>query len=162
MLPLDLHVLGLPLAFILSQDQTLHSKNVKLSPEILRHPKVPRNPNSSCALISLTSKKINVKLLFQHQRQPHRWSRRRSLLFILVLHCNTSKNVSVRKPGNPFPICGCKDKDFSARLPNIFFNIFHSLNLSPSESMEKTAKNFSPENNIRPFCYLCSRLPYTI
>ena len=26
-LPLDLHVLGLPLAFILSQDQTLHSKN---------------------------------------------------------------------------------------------------------------------------------------
>ena len=26
MLPLDLHVLGLPLAFILSQDQTLHCK----------------------------------------------------------------------------------------------------------------------------------------
>ena len=26
-LPLDLHVLGLPLAFILSQDQTLHCKN---------------------------------------------------------------------------------------------------------------------------------------
>jgi hypothetical protein len=25
-LPLDLHVLGLPLAFILSQDQTLHSR----------------------------------------------------------------------------------------------------------------------------------------
>jgi hypothetical protein len=30
-LPLDLHVLGLPLAFILSQDQTLHSiKNLLL------------------------------------------------------------------------------------------------------------------------------------
>ena len=27
MLPLDLHVLGLPLAFILSQDQTLRCKN---------------------------------------------------------------------------------------------------------------------------------------
>ena len=27
-LPLDLHVLGLPLAFILSQDQTLHSKSL--------------------------------------------------------------------------------------------------------------------------------------
>ena len=26
LLPLDLHVLGLPLALILSQDQTLHSK----------------------------------------------------------------------------------------------------------------------------------------
>ena len=25
--PFDLHVLGLPLAFILSQDQTLHCKN---------------------------------------------------------------------------------------------------------------------------------------
>jgi hypothetical protein len=30
-LPLDLHVLGLPLAFILSQDQTLHSMIFKLS-----------------------------------------------------------------------------------------------------------------------------------
>ena len=27
-LPLDLHVLGLPLAFILSQDQTLHCKKM--------------------------------------------------------------------------------------------------------------------------------------
>ena len=27
-LPLDLHVLGLPLAFILSQDQTLHCQKV--------------------------------------------------------------------------------------------------------------------------------------
>ena len=30
LLPLDLHVLGLPLALILSQDQTLHSKNRNL------------------------------------------------------------------------------------------------------------------------------------
>jgi hypothetical protein len=29
-LPLDLHVLGLPLAFILSQDQTLHCKKLSL------------------------------------------------------------------------------------------------------------------------------------
>ena len=37
-LPLDLHVLGLPLAFILSQDQTLHSKNfqVKISARFLK------------------------------------------------------------------------------------------------------------------------------
>ena len=94
MLPLDLHVLGLPLAFILSQDQTLHSKNVNLSPEILRHPKVPRNPNSSCALISLTSKKINVKLLFQHQRQPHRWSRRQHLLFFLYYTAILQRTLS--------------------------------------------------------------------
>ena len=29
LLPHDLHVLGLPLAFILSQDQTLHCKKLK-------------------------------------------------------------------------------------------------------------------------------------
>ena len=32
MLPLDLHVLGLPLAFILSQDQTLHRCFVNIRP----------------------------------------------------------------------------------------------------------------------------------
>jgi hypothetical protein len=30
LLPLDLHVLGLPLAFILSQDQTLHRSSLKI------------------------------------------------------------------------------------------------------------------------------------
>ncbi len=30
MLPLDLHVLGLPLAFILSQDQTLHCLSLNI------------------------------------------------------------------------------------------------------------------------------------
>jgi hypothetical protein len=34
-LPLDLHVLGLPLAFILSQDQTLHCKLTKIIDEML-------------------------------------------------------------------------------------------------------------------------------
>ena len=37
MLPFDLHVLGLPLALILSQDQTLHSKvdSYKLCQDLL-------------------------------------------------------------------------------------------------------------------------------
>ncbi len=60
-LPLDLHVLGPPLAFILSQDQTLHCKNrqvtylrrvpklfvhfcLALSPEFRSHDR-PRAPN---------------------------------------------------------------------------------------------------------------------
>ena len=34
-LPLDLHVLGLPLAFILSQDQTLHCNNILLKRIVL-------------------------------------------------------------------------------------------------------------------------------
>ena len=32
LLPLDLHVLSLPLAFVLSQDQTLHHKEYKYNP----------------------------------------------------------------------------------------------------------------------------------
>ena len=36
LLPLDLHVLGLPLAFILSQDQTLHCKNFVFDKTFLR------------------------------------------------------------------------------------------------------------------------------
>ena len=40
-LPLDLHVLGLPLAFILSQDQTLHCKNFCSLPLTLRVPLRP-------------------------------------------------------------------------------------------------------------------------
>ena len=39
MLPLDLHVLGLPLAFILSQDQTLHCISLNVCP-------TPGNPES--------------------------------------------------------------------------------------------------------------------
>ena len=35
MLPLDLHVLSLPLAFILSQDQTLHCKNIFLTRRLI-------------------------------------------------------------------------------------------------------------------------------
>jgi hypothetical protein len=38
-LPLDLHVLSLPLAFILSQDQTLHCKNLFLKSLYESYPK---------------------------------------------------------------------------------------------------------------------------
>ena len=36
MLPLDLHVLSLPLAFILSQDQTLHCKRFDLTINLIK------------------------------------------------------------------------------------------------------------------------------
>jgi hypothetical protein len=58
-IPLDLHVLGLPLAFILSQDQTLHCikiLNVCLSqlPKIksTQSPKRPRKKFAICHIIS--------------------------------------------------------------------------------------------------------------
>jgi hypothetical protein len=37
LLPLDLHVLGLPLAFILSQDQTLHSVFLLMNSKVHRY-----------------------------------------------------------------------------------------------------------------------------
>ena len=47
LLPLDLHVLSLPLAFILSQDQTLHCKNFCSLPLTLRVPlRPPQEPAS--------------------------------------------------------------------------------------------------------------------
>ena len=46
LLPLDLHVLGLPLAFILSQDQTLHCKNFSFLP-LTRSCPQPRHSKAS-------------------------------------------------------------------------------------------------------------------
>ena len=68
-LPFGLHVLGLPLAFILSQDQTLHSINLVLYPYRtglhlllpLRKSKKTRNP---CHLISVSSIFVLTSLLF--------------------------------------------------------------------------------------------------
>ena len=60
-LPLDLHVLGLPLAFILSQDQTLHCKNCLLLPLTrlrVSAPGLPRMPPThaiSCSKIIQSS-----------------------------------------------------------------------------------------------------------
>ncbi len=48
-LPLDLHVLGLPLAFILSQDQTLHCKNCSrnlLTRLVSETPGCPQDPTT--------------------------------------------------------------------------------------------------------------------
>ena len=51
-LPLDLHVLGLPLAFILSQDQTLHCKNFCSIPLTLRVPSEPHRARPRTHAIS--------------------------------------------------------------------------------------------------------------
>ena len=50
MLPLDLHVLGLPLAFILSQDQTLHCISLNVCPT----PGNPRVPASKWFVLNST------------------------------------------------------------------------------------------------------------
>ena len=66
-LPLDLHVLGLPLAFILSQDQTLHCKNCSrnlLTRLVSETPGCPQDPSTHA--ISL------VPFLSNYSRLPFR------------------------------------------------------------------------------------------
>ena len=65
-LPLDLHVLGLPLAFILSQDQTLHCKNCFVTLDSSRVTPAGRAGGLSTHAISL------VPFLSNYSRLPFR------------------------------------------------------------------------------------------
>ena len=58
MLPLDLHVLSLPLAFILSQDQTLHSKAFLKLTYIVNHANNLDFFTTSCLILSV----INITI----------------------------------------------------------------------------------------------------
>ena len=63
-LPLDLHVLGLPLAFILSQDQTLHCKNCLLLPLTRLRVSAPGPPRMPPTHAISCSKIIQSSLCF--------------------------------------------------------------------------------------------------
>ena len=63
--PFDLHVLGLPLAFILSQDQTLHCKKFLASAEA--EPMSSADPTRideliSCTLLVASARKLKQRL----------------------------------------------------------------------------------------------------
>ena len=102
-LPLDLHVLGLPLAFILSQDQTLHCKNCLLLPF----------DSSSCLRTRPRPDASDTRYLIF----PIRFN---------VLSLSLSRNaLAVR-----FPVeSGCKDTTFFQTAKfffRFFFVIFHT------------------------------------
>ena len=113
MLPLDLHVLSLSLAFILSQDQTLHGMNFIC---FFSCPGVPRRacgfflsrrPAARLRVIPDAPRLLLVFLTFQYLKE----------LFLLRLL--------------PRPFfrgeSGCKDKHFLPSLPNFpatFFKVF--------------------------------------
>ena len=65
LLPLDLHVLSLPLAFILSQDQTLHCKNCFLPFELSFNAFLHLGIASKLALLS-TSETVLTRLRVFH------------------------------------------------------------------------------------------------
>ena len=67
LLPLDLHVLSLPLAFILSQDQTLHCKNCLFFQPLTRLRRAPRPAGSPTHAISCFQ---NFKVLLLSPEPP--------------------------------------------------------------------------------------------
>ena len=100
MLPLDLHVLGLPLAFILSQDQTLHSKNSILSkpdPIIFSFRFASRRRNQE--LTNCTTLQIIIKLFTVIQRTE---TRRFSYLFCQILARRKSGRKGLQRYVNFF------------------------------------------------------------
>ena len=95
-LPLDLHVLGLPLAFILSQDQTLRC----IKSYIFSSSTKTQIYLDGCFFVLVIIKKISSKNLFlNHSTAPLR-------------RC----------------FCGCKDKLFIFKTPNVFSFLFSSEN----------------------------------
>ena len=102
-LPLDLHVLGLPLAFILSQDQTLHCKN--------------------CLLLPLTRLRVSASGLPGCLR--HTLSH---LSHSFQCSCASSPGPSLAVR---FPVeSGCKDTTFF-QTAKIFFRFFSEFFLTP-------------------------------
>ena len=63
LLPLDLHVLGLPLAFILSQDQTLHRCFVNIRPNEVKISPGPDSRFNSSIICPATYTKLYVSLI---------------------------------------------------------------------------------------------------
>ena len=131
MLPLDLHVLSLSLAFILSQDQTLHGMNFIC---FFSCPGVPRR---ACGrVIPDAPRLLLVFLTFQYLKE----------LFLL------------RLLPRPFfrSESGCKDKHFPHSLPNFpatFFKVFSKAPLCHAE------KQGIPSSIPPPSCP-CTHAPF--
>ena len=112
LLPLDLHVLGLPLAFILSQDQTLHRCFVNIRPnEVLISPGPDSRFNSLYILTeSLQSHiKLYVSLILVPLKQVLTYSRFLSPQYFNEL---LKKYLNLTTSGPSFPLgvslSGCK------------------------------------------------------
>ena len=126
MLPLDLHVLSLQLAFILSQDQTLHCKSIFndfkfLIRTISPFCSVQDDSNLSLPIIiSIDGSSFTRNLTISCQA---------SLLYYLYCLCNSIiDRLSIRLT-DFLSESGCKGKNFIAYLPNIFESFFFQSSL---------------------------------
>ena len=124
MLPLDLHVLSLQLAFILSQDQTLHCKSIFndfkfLIRTISPFCSVQDDSNLSLPIIiSIDGSSFTRNLTISCQA---------SLLYYLYCLCNSIiDRLSIRLT-DFLSESGCKGKNFIVYLPNIFESFFSKV-----------------------------------
>ena len=147
-LPLDLHVLSLPLAFILSQDQTLRCLISFSSFSLLPQRGAPypgRNPDfldggprplsipvssnafpvalSQCALPPRTGTDCKLKPFSRNLQAPDR-------LFSTFFDAGAAFFRRTPAGGRPSAVCGCKGTNSSPCLPNFsstFFGRIHDI-----------------------------------
>ena len=156
LLPLDLHVLSLPLAFILSQDQTLHGNYLLLSKVCLspgfplaRSPgHRPRGPSGllACFLLLLLSQCVNELSV----PRPPQGSRPGFRL---------APSRPPGRPGRPlFPFGGCKSTSFfrTAKLfRKNFSKSFFPAAPAPSASLPPLPR--SRETGPQKYCFFTIR-----
>ena len=110
-LPLDLHVLSLSLAFILSQDQTLHTKIIfqksYLAGSCVHESRLPSIPIHARYVVIFTSILLKNSSCHLHRR---RFFRSES---------------------------GCKDKAMIPPFPNFFTIIFHLFSINTRNYMNR-------------------------
>lgn len=106
-LPLDLHVLGLPLAFILSQDQTLHRCSVYIRPNDYRIRPRPRFSRSNSLLSFSTVALEDLNLL------------KTTFLHNISMNFHSCKNVSRTAP---FPVLPLGQLPKRVQIYNCFLN----------------------------------------
>ena len=105
MLPLDLHVLGLPLAFILSQDQTLHRCFVNIRPNNSNVRPRPRFSRSNSYLDIIQFSLFFLSILPKVRKPPentylHNISMNSLFITIKPLRSSSTPQVSLKAGAN--------------------------------------------------------------
>ena len=117
MLPLDLHVLGLPLAFILSQDQTLHCISLNVCPT----PGNPRVPASKWFVLNST---LSLQYVYELLNSQNRTFSTTSLFFRSYPSTSSVKRLQIYN-------CFLNRQAFFKKNQNIFLasknNLLHEL-----------------------------------
>ena len=141
-LPLDLHVLSLPLAFILSQDQTLHCKkfNVLLESWLFQF-FLKGNWQINTTLFSQYRKPVNQRTIFLNFRAPifrsGKWCKGKAKklnhqIFGELFSNFFSRTSAATSSKRCFPDCGCKDTAYF--LFSKLFNHFFAKKIKISKS----------------------------